>query len=221
MILDLPVTVAEYAAFCAATGRENLAAPGRPTQPVRGVTWDEATAYAEWAGGRLPTEEEIEAASAGLDAADWSAYPLAECPTPGDPRVPTSATGDWGVRGVLWWWTSTAQGSYRVARGGSWHYSARILRVAARAWYEPGFRYDILGFRLVRRVPHVEDDLGDIQTPEARDRIAAAMDALRGRGLVLSPADCRELLPYLETATPQPLQHLARRCRGAIGDDHE
>jgi len=43
----------------------------------------------------------------------------------------------------------------------------------------------------------------------------------RPRPVVLSPDDCRELLPYLETATPRPLQRLARRCRAAIGDDHE
>lgn len=40
----------------------------------------------------------------------------------------------------------------------------------------------------------------------------------RPRPVILSPADCRELLPYLETATPLPLQRLARRCRGAIGE---
>ncbi len=45
------------------------------------------------------------------------------------------------------------RGSYRVIRGGDWHYDARSCRSASRSRLAPGKRYSHLGFRLVRTVP--------------------------------------------------------------------
>jgi iron(II)-dependent oxidoreductase len=64
------VTNAQYKKFMASTGHK---APARwkdsifnkPDQPVVCVTWEDAKAYASWAGKRLPTEAEREKAARG------------------------------------------------------------------------------------------------------------------------------------------------------------
>lgn len=70
------VTNEQYRNFVNETGYPqprcwNDARFNRPNQPVVGVTWEDAAAYARWVGKRLPTEAEWEKAARGTDRRLW------------------------------------------------------------------------------------------------------------------------------------------------------
>lgn len=76
----LPLTVGRFKRFAAATGRPLPPDPYWGVHddfPVAFVRWDEAKAYCEWAGGRLPTEAEREKATRGTDGRmfPWGSEP--------------------------------------------------------------------------------------------------------------------------------------------------
>ncbi len=135
-------------------------APIDAAQPVIHVSWHEADEFARWAGKRLPTETEWEAASVGSGAVGAD-----------------TGNGENGAEGAglphagrVWEWTSSdflaypgfeafpyreysepffGEG-YKILRGGAWATSPEVMRPSFRNWDLPQRRQIFAGLRCAR-----------------------------------------------------------------------
>ncbi len=183
------ITNAQYAVFCQATdhrlpefwGEDRFrSGPAFPDHPVVGVSWQDAAAFAEWAGGRLVTEAEWEyAARGGLvgkaypfgDEIDPSWANYARTGTTGIVPVGSYDPNGFGLHdmcGNVVEWVADRYGAdyyprslianpqgpdagkHRVIRGGGWHSGPYCVRVDFRNALPANWVDFAVGFRVAK-----------------------------------------------------------------------
>jgi iron(II)-dependent oxidoreductase len=183
-----PVTNGAFAEFVADTGAEppmywqrdgdgwvstvfGRREPLDPALPVIHVDWHQADAFAEWAGKRLPTEFEWEAAAAGADRERANLDQLGfGCALAGAYGDAASDCGAVQTLGDVWEWTSSDfeaypgftafpypeysevffGDTYKVLRGGAWATRTSVIRTSFRNWDLPERAQIFSGIRCVR-----------------------------------------------------------------------
>lgn len=177
------VTNAQYdgcvkAGVCAAPGTEGFNRAEFANRPVTNVSWHNASQYARWVDGRLPTEAEWEKACRGTDVRiyPWgNKAPTDELANLGKPGGTVKDVGNYpkgaspygllDMMGNVWEWTSSLYKPYeydatdgredaeasgeRVMRGGSFWGTVRVVRCAFRDLGPPNGRGGLGGFRVV------------------------------------------------------------------------
>ncbi len=168
-----PVTNREYEAFCRATGYRfpkgwNEKRFRHPDAPVVGVSLADAQKFSRWVGKQLPTEEQWEKASRGVDG---RTFPWGEddatdehaCfgrdaaegntdPVNAHPKSP-SPYGVCEMAGNVWEWTLTSETdteTVHVIKGGCYNDPSALLRTDMRLEALPKDKYENIGFRCVK-----------------------------------------------------------------------
>lgn len=210
-ISPFPVTNLDYFEFVNCTGypaplhwRQGSYPPGTSRHPVVNVSWNDAAAYADWIGARLPTEAEWEKAARGTDGRlyPWGGRfsedncnalnPAGHVKAVDEYPAGRSVYGLWDTSGNVYEWCSDfyhehyykespsdnprgPEGGYeRTIRGGSYMDNRPAMRTTHRLGAGEHVARETIGFRVAMSDPRARQ--AETQTvPAAVSNHAAAI----------------------------------------------
>jgi formylglycine-generating enzyme required for sulfatase activity len=141
--------------------------------PAMGIPWMVAQSYCRWAGKRLPTETEWEAAARGDSGFKW---PWGSIPEAGKANLegdadgfagvapvgsfPASPLGIWDMAGNVWEWVVAPYAPIpapgvdgkltdQITKGGGWSSSKESAMISSRNALPPDIKNPAVGFRCV------------------------------------------------------------------------
>lgn len=182
-ISETEITIGQYLQFCEAMGKHyplwleegskyNIDVISHDTyfeergmnknninHPVTGVSWNDAVAFAQWVGGRLPNEAEWLHSAKGYEnfkyAGSNNINEVAWYDGNSDFKIHAvkgknpNSYGIYDMSGNVWEWTATDSEKGRVLKGGGWSDYADGCNLSNRDYYLPYIRDDFNGFRVL------------------------------------------------------------------------
>ena len=136
-----------------------------PQCPAMGIDWNQARRYCHWAGKRLPSEEEWEAAARGNSTFTWpwgneflpkhantfgkedghlTVAPVASFPAGASPYGVMDMTGN------VWEWVQTKNKGLRIVKGGGWTSYNNQSKISFRNKVDAKLKNPTFGFRCQR-----------------------------------------------------------------------
>jgi formylglycine-generating enzyme len=136
-----------------------------PKCPAMGIDWNQAQKYCHWAGKRLPSEDEWEAAARGNSTFTWpwgneflpknantlgkedghlSVAPVASFPAGASPY------GVMDMSGNVWEWVQTASKYLQIVKGGGWTSHNNQSKISFRNKVDAKLKNPTFGFRCQR-----------------------------------------------------------------------